>query len=288
MEGKRKNEVLVVGINSFLGNAISTALNKGYVVTGIYHRSTNNLPSDIPTLAIDKLETLRDAKFKHIYLVGAYVPQPGDNQQMEKLYRANIELPQILSELFPQARVILCSSVSVYEGVFGTQIINEHTGVLPESAYAISKLWSEQIIRNHASFGILRISSLYGLGMKQTTFIPKIIENALVHKHITLLGKGERLQNYIHVLDVARLAIRLADSQSNGIYLAVADRSYANLEIAEIIQRYTGCTLSFTGKDTSKSSVYDNKYTLEAVGGMVFEDIETRLKEFIEWKRKQY
>ena len=126
---------------------------------------------------------------------------------------------------------------------------------------------------------------MYGIGIKQSTFLPKIIEDALVSKKIKLLGHGQRIQNYIHTRDVATLAKTAALSKQNGILLAISKENYTNKQIAEIIQAITGCSIEYSGDDNTRSVSYIqeiipyNEYNNTS--------IENGIKEVIEWIEKQ-
>jgi nucleoside-diphosphate-sugar epimerase len=283
----KKPEVLIVGINNVLGRAIFERVKDQYSVTGIFHNNTAHLPAGVDTVQVNDIATLKQRRFKHIYLVSSYVPR-GDAQQHDKnLTEANILLPQTISDLFPQARIIFCSSVSVYENTIG-KVISVDEKPAPVSKYAISKLWGEQIIKEHASYAIMRISSMYGPGMNTSTFIPKIIEKALLNAEITLLGTGERLQNYIHINDVADIAVKAANHQDNLTLLAVSDKSYTNKEIAAKVLQLVPGALTFSGIDHSASYVYNNSFTHDALGNITFRNINYDLKELIEWIKRQF
>ncbi|WPU95787.1 NAD(P)-dependent oxidoreductase [Mucilaginibacter sabulilitoris] len=280
-----EKEALIVGINSFLGRAIYELIKEQYSITGVYHSNTENIPADIEIIQVDDIKKLKNRSFKHIYLISSSVPDGVEDDQ--KLFLANIILPHTISTLFPESRILFCSSVSVYENLAANTIISNADMPSPRSKYALSKLWGERTIENHASFAIIRISSMYGVGMKTTTFVPKIIENVIETKKINLLGEGRRMQNYIHVEDVARIAVGLAQTSENIMLLAVANQSYSNKEIAEMILNITPGQLSFAGKDDSKSHIYDNTDTHTILKDINFKDIKAGLEELVAWIKKK-
>jgi nucleoside-diphosphate-sugar epimerase len=283
-----KPEVLIVGINSFLGRAIYELTKDQYMITGIYNQNKQNIPENIESFQVASLPNLTIRNFKHVYLISSFIPGIDETDCDERIIEANILLPKTVSALFPEARIVFCSSVSVYEGLDAKCNISISDIPAPKSKYALSKLWGECIIKNHASYVIIRISSMYGAGMKGTTFIPKIIESAIKKKEITLLGDGQRLQNYIHVCDVATLAVKGACLTENATLLAVYDRSYSNKEIAEIILGIIPGKLNFFGRDTSISRIYDNAATTEILGTIKLKSINDGLIELIEWTKKKF
>ncbi|HUH18922.1 NAD-dependent epimerase/dehydratase family protein [Albibacterium sp.] len=279
-------KALIIGINSFLGEAIYKQLKGSYDVTGIYNRNKENIPQEIKAIQVDEIDRLEGTDFKHIYLVSSFIPTGDKSIEDENLIHANLLLPAKVSKLFPQSRIVFCSSVSVYENSANTKDISTKQAPTPYSKYALSKLWGERSIENHSSYAIIRISSMYGVGMKKITFLPKIIENALSFGEIKLLGKGERLQNYIHVNDVASIAVKSAQQDDNFTIHAVSEQSYSNKEIAERIANITPCKLILTGEDTSKSFSYDSSSTKEKLGIINYKTIEEGIKEIIEWIKK--
>ena len=280
-------EILIVGVNSFLGKAIYDLTKLHYTVTGIYHAHQENIPKDIASHQVESISNLKGKLFKHIYLVSSYVPTPGLPEDDEKLVKANLSLPKLVTELFPSSRIVFCSSVSVYQNGITNKILSIHDAPSPKSKYALSKLWGEYTIANHHSYAILRISSMYGVGMKKETFMPRIIQDALTDGEIVLNGDGERLQNYIHVNDVARIAVKAAEQADNMTLLAVSDRSYKNREIAELILELLPGRIQFIGTDDTESCVYDNAHTQALLGQVNYKSIKEGLKELIEWTTKK-
>lgn len=275
--------VLIIGINSFLGRSIYKRLFAHYEVTGVYHKSVDLVPKNISLMQIDEIEKLRDI-FKYVFLVSSYVPQAGDTDVEQRLYNANVKLPVTIRKLFPNSRIIFCSSVSVYENVLNNLSIDETTAPSPKSAYGISKLWGEEIVSQHKSYSILRISSMYGIGMRRSTFLPKIILSALDTRKITLLGDGSRFQNYVHVDDVAKDAITAAKSETNDVVLAIGNGNFSNIEIANMVKATTGCDIVFSGIDKSKSFSYIRRH--KSINNEKNVDIRNGINELIEWIAK--
>lgn len=280
-------EILIVGINSFLGKAIYELTKANYVICGVYNNNKENIPGDIETLQVDSINTLQGRNFTHIYLISSYVPGAGEKFNDQKLTNANVLLPRSISELFPSSRIVFCSSVSVYENIT-QEVISITSNPVPQSKYALSKLWGERIIEDHPSYAIIRISSMYGVGMKNVTFIPRIIEDASLKGEIILQGDGSRMQNYIHVNDVAGIAVKAADFSKNITLLAVDDNSYSNKNIAEMVLEIIPGVLGFSGYDYSKSSCYDNTNTHTTLGQIEFKNIRKGLRELAEWRRKKF
>lgn len=285
----QKERILIIGINSFLGKAIFNYTKEEYEISAVYHSNKTNIPGGIEVVQADNITQLKGCEFKYIFLVSSHVPVNNRDIEDQPLIDANIHLPKIVCGLFPSSKVIFFSSVSIYENyTTGKTISVTETMPAPQSRYALSKLWGEQIIASHYSYVILRISSMYGIGMKLTTFIPRVIKSACSLGEITILGNGERLQNYIHVDDVAQIALRAAESDENLILHGVADQSYSNKEIAEKIAAIIPCHVTYTGEDSTPSYIYDNNHTTIKLGPYNYKNIDEGLKELIEWTKEKF
>ncbi|MBG6236605.1 nucleoside-diphosphate-sugar epimerase [Pedobacter sp. CAN_A7] len=282
-----KNEILIVGINSFLGKAVYDHVKADGVIIGVYHVNKDNIPEGIASVKVDKISNLKGKAFGVIYLVSAYIPNSIEEDD-EKLIAANILLPKKLSEFFPASRIVFCSSVSVYQNYSSKDVLSMDDVPKPNTKYALSKLWAEQIISRHKSYAILRISSMYGVGMKTNTFLPRIIKDLILNQRILLYGNGLRFQNYIHVNDVAKIMIKAGQLQKNVSMLAVDDYSYTNKDIAQMMLKYLPGTVEYTGEDHSTSYKYNNKLTHDTLGGIELTNIKYGIIKLIEWIRKEY
>ena len=177
--------------------------------------------------------------------------------------------------------------MSVYSSL--KEKITETTSTNPINEYGLSKLWGERIIqRNCKSYTIFRISSIIGVGMKSNTFIPLIIDKALKDKKIILFGNGSRLQNYIDVFDLCNLVERSFCYDKNDLLLAVGEVSYSNRQVAETIKSIIPVDIEYKGTDNSISHEYDSNYTNRVLNFYCKKNIETSIKEIIQWKKKLY
>lgn len=279
---------IVIGSNSFLGRALCDQLvARGFEVKGVYHQNTDHLLEGIQQLPIAHLETLpRDAAV--VYIVSAYVPQLEDKGVEQRLQAVNVDLVMRICDHFKQAKVVYCSTVSVYtsEG----KIISESTPVNPQNLYGKSKLAGEEVVKEHPKFAIVRITSMFGPNMKETTFLPRIIKQALKGKQIVLFGDGSRMQNYIYVDVVAQYLIAAAFKKENGIFLAASEESLSNKQLAQTIQKALPHTqLEYQGEDNSPSYLYDNRLTrerLKITNSAV--NLKDQLKTLIAWIAKKY
>lgn len=279
------NNVLIVGVNSFLGASLVKLLFDKSKVIGVYNTNSNNLNIDIENIQISEISNLTD-DFDTVYFISSYIPAGNEINHFE-LFNVNIALLIKCLNIFKSARFILASSVSVYGN--NTLYAREDSPSLNVSAYGLSKLWAEQIISKHHSFAIMRISSMYGVGMKKNTFLPLIIKNAIINDEIYLSGDGSRLQNYIHVDDVASSFLAASRVSVNGVLLSVNEYSVSNIDIAKIIKEYLpSVVINFKDVDVSQSSEYDANYTYSTLNWKNRIDLKLGIKQLIEWIKKEY
>lgn len=82
-------------------------------------------------------------------------------------------------------------------------------------------------------------------------------------------GKGERLQNYIHVNDTSAMIktiIEKYEAIKIKILLCVSNKEYSNDNLAQIIASKTSSTINYINTDNSKSVYYDNSLTRKELG----------------------
>lgn len=117
-----------------------------------------------------------------------------------------------LAHLFNVKKFVYASTYSVY-GKTKSTVLNERVGVLkPISPHGASKLAAEQVVHFvHNYYGIpsvvLRISSVYGPGMRPFTLIPKIIDRLHKNKTVEVFDNGMQ-RDYIFIDDVVEYIIR--------------------------------------------------------------------------------
>ncbi len=272
-------KILIIGSNSILSKAILKQHPLDEIDILYHSKPPENLKN---SYSISDLKNMKD-EYSWVYIISAFISN--SIEESDTLYEVNVKLVKEISMQFQKAKLIYFSTVAIYDNL-NKKLINDKTPPSPNSLYGISKLWAEKIINQHKKFCILRISSMYGEGMKNSTFLPKIIDNAISKKQIILNGDGKRKQNYIHADDVAVLAKKIANLDENRIQLAISNKNYKNSEVAEIIKNELDCSILYEGKDTSRSIEYHQEsYPFYEYN---FTSFENGIKKLIEWKRKQF
>jgi nucleoside-diphosphate-sugar epimerase len=173
--------------------------------------------------------------------------------------RDNTRSAAVLAEALLDAkllrRIVHVSSIAVYRRVTAADwSISEQTEVIDTTddggdSYAHSKRKVEIALdgvaaqRTEVSACHLRASSIYGPGMVGTTLLPTLVRHARQNQPMTLRGPRAYRQNFVHVKDVAALAIMMvqeATDWSEPVLNAFSDDTYGLFELAEVVRTTIG------------------------------------------------
>lgn len=280
-------EILITGIKGFLGsNLIEPLKELGYVLHGLGTKEESF--KGIQVYGSNDLESI-EMDPDVIIICHAAVASGSIILSNTDLFDVNVKLTERIVEKFKKASIIYISTASIYSNE--EDVISEASNLKPQSNYAISKLWGEYTLNANKRVTIVRLSSLYGIGMKENTLIPNFINQALNKRLIEVWGNGARLQNYIHVTDVIELIKKIIVNRNTyfgKLLLGVSQTQNSNLEMAKIISKITESEISFVNEDRSKSLVYNNDYTTKILGWRCKERIEEKLIEYIKWKKEEF
>jgi len=272
-------KVLIIGGNGFLGaKVLDKTLQQNWEVDTINYYINNK---EERILDLNKLNKIQN-DFDAVFLLAAHIPYGKMNGSDKRLLEYNINLPLKVVEKFPAAIIFFASSISIYGN--HTNNIDEVSAFNNPEIYGLSKLSGEFIIKSSKKYRIVRFSSLYGKGMFKETFLPRIIKDAKLKEEITLFGDGLRMQNYIHVDDAADFCIYSVKNPQNGSYLGVYNKSYSNIEVAQIVQNIIPeCKIKFKGIDNNFSNVFNNKYSISALGFSAKISLEKGISDLIKY-----
>ena len=279
--------IAIIGANSFLSQSLLKLFPENFNVTQVYNNNNDRLDISCDILKIDEFFSDK-LDIDCIYFIASYINFSEKLFDIEKSFNSNILLLKKVSDLYPTAKIIHSSSVSVYEIL--DIPITEFSQLNPKNSYGLSKLWAERIVKNHVGGGVnVRISSLFGENMNCNTFLPLIMRDSILENKISLYGDGSRLQNYIYVDDVARILYCALDYNEDMPLLAVNNKSYSNLEVANIIKSTKpNLEINFKGSDNSYNSKYDNNNTMSYLNLTFTNNFHKQIIKTFEWLKKQY
>lgn len=277
-------KILITGIYGFLGSHLAKELSKRYDVIGLYN-TKKDIEFNRNVSCFNNLELI-DTAPDVIIMCHAAVSSGTTYIDNDKLFETNVNFTKQIVEKFQAVKSIYISSVSVFGN--NKNVIDEVSVPNPETDYAVTKLLGEKEVNKNPNSVIIRFSSLYGNGMKENTLIPNYCNQALENKSIQVWGDGSRFQNYIHVDDAIRLIEKVTISSSKIEFpiLGVTSKEYSNNEVTKLISALTESKIKFVNEDDSPSFHYNSEMTQKIVNWQSEIDLETGLKDYIEWKQK--
>ena len=139
------------------------------------------------------------------------------------------------------------STDEVYgEGEKGQIEMVEETTLAPSNPYAASKAAAEFIVKSYAqSFKlpviITRGNNVYGPHQYPEKLIPKLINQILLKKKLTIHGNGMNTRNYLYVHDVAKaFDVILHHGKVKEIYNIGGSNEVANVKVAQTLLKLMG------------------------------------------------
>lgn len=281
-----KKTILITGIKGFLASNLITLLAKDYMLYGIGKKE--EFQSNLQIFSseeIEKIEIVPD----FIIVCHAAISSGQTVLDNETLFDVNVRITEQLVTKFSNSKIIYISTVSIYDVT--SNLIYENSNCNPQSEYAISKLWAEKVIFKSSNAVCLRLSSLFGIGMKENTILPIYVNQAIVNGEIEVWGDGKRKQNYIYVFDACeyiRTIIDKFDIVKGKVLLGVNKKEFSNLALAEIITEFTKAEILFKKDDKAISFQYNNDLTCQLLDFIPSSEFKVELQNYIIWKQKQY
>lgn len=146
----------------------------------------------------------------------------------------------------PLKALVLLSSVAVYpiDAAVHRVLLREDCSALPQTAYGRAKLmqewWMQNFAEGRAPLAILRPSSVYGPGNTSRTLLPIFVEQAKAGLPLTLKGSRRYQQNFVHVDDVAEVAVTAALEARDGTFNLFSDETLTPARLAAKASHHFG------------------------------------------------
>lgn len=274
-------KIIVTGHRGFIGTLLTGLLiEKGYSVTGIdcnyfgndcnfyedpYKKRVTSIIKDIRDVTAADLE----GTYAVCHLAALSNDPMGDlNEDLtyDINHRASVKLARLAKEAGVK-KFLYSSSCSLY-GIAGDDAVKETADFSPITAYAKSKVYSEQdllpMAGNDFCVTFLRNATAYGISPKLR--IDLVVNNlvgwAVTQKKIRIMSDGSPWRPLVHAEDIARAFIAMIETDAsiiNGEAFNVgADtENYRVKDIAELIKnRIPECEIEITGEHGSDSRSY--------------------------------
>ena len=213
--------LLVTGAAGQVGTRVLAAARAAGVATcALARRAGPDIDVVADLLDPEALAAVPWGRVTAVIHAAAAVPARSTDFARDNLAAADA-LVRALADAPALRRVVHVSSVSVYaRPSAGPWHIEEHAPVLTadhaaSEAYGWSKLGTERALdacadRPGVAVTHLRASSIYGPQMPTSTLLPVLVGRARRGEALVLRGPRGYIQNFVHVDDVAALALELA------------------------------------------------------------------------------
>ena len=252
-----KNKIVVFGGSGFLGSHVADQLSDlGYNVVIYDIIKSKFLRTDQISVVGDVLDRklirkhVNGAKFVYHFAALADIEEAQLNPV--KAIETNI-----LSTTYI---IDACREFNVERFIFGSTLyVYSEYG----SFYRSTKQSSELIIENYnkiynVNFNILRYGSLYGPRANSFNSIKKMIHQALKTKKIVREGNGEELREYIHIIDAAKITVKILDDKYvNGNLMITGKQPTRIKDILEMINEILNHKITINYTDNIPENHYN-------------------------------
>jgi len=276
----KKQKILVIGADGFLGKTLMKELLKQHDVIGTYYKEKINdfIELDLNNhLLLEK--TLNGVSPEIIVLAAA--------ETNIDLYETNnkISLNQISSA---NKIVKWCNKNNSLLVFFSTDFVFDGTNnnyketdaTNPISVYGKNKLDIEKIIQKLENHLILRLSFLYGLPLSSDKFVGRTILKLLEGEKVSAVTDWKR--NPTLTKDVAFVLISLIEKKQTGLFHVVGSSSVSPFEAAlaiakefdvssSLIKKIKGEELNLSAKRPLNSSLSISKLVSKGIQMSPFE-----------------
>lgn len=233
---------LVTGAAGFIGShLVDGLLGQGYRVTGLDNLSTGLL-ENLAQASENNQFTLVEGDIRDrdtvervlqsvdaVFHLAAYTSVPGSFEQLANVSALNCTGTAMILEVAADAdidSVVLASSAAVY-GSDAPVPVDEQSTPAPESPYAASKLYCEQLGQQLAeSAGMdvvsLRFFNVYGPRQDPNgdyaAVIPAFIDRMADGQPPVIFGDGEQTRDFVYVEDVVKANIAAVETNKTGVF----------------------------------------------------------------------
>lgn len=244
--------LLVTGGAGFVGaRVVARARERGVPVRAIARRTGPGIDYVADLADATALQAIPLEDVTGVVHCAAAIPA-----RSQSFARDNAGAAAVLRDALRRARalrhVVHVSSVSVYQApAAGAWTIDEAAPLVEPSAtddatYAQSKRATETALEalRGPRCGVtqLRASSVYGRGMTASTLLPALTARARAGEPLVLRGPRGYVQNFIHVDDVADLALAAAEHGAEPVLNAFSDDTLGLFELARLVHDRLGST----------------------------------------------
>ncbi len=247
-------KVVVVGGSGFLGRNVADELSDlGFSVVIFDNKPSQFLRSDQKMVVGDLLDQEAISQvlcgadyvyhFAGIADIGEASKRPNETINYNIVGTANLMQAAVDAKI---QRIIYASTMYVYSS--------------QGSFYRASKQASELIIEAyHEKFGIdytfMRYGSLYGPNSQSWNGLKRYVREIITNGRLCYEGTGKERREYIHVIDAAKLSVKILDEQHKNKAITVTGQQIINSEdLLHMIFEIVGIKSNIQFKPTDVNS----------------------------------
>jgi len=191
-------------------------------------------------------------------------------------------------------KLVIVSTDEVYGSV---QKIDSLNLLDPTNPYSASKAAADMIANSYKhmyknfDFVTLRSNNIVGTGQFILNIVPRFSCLAILGRKMTLHGKGTSSRRYLWVNDAVEALMLLAHNNTKKyIYNIGIDKSYTNLEVAELIGKYLNLSdfISYEKDRVYNDNIYPCDYTSikDELGWSFSKNLPEVLPSIIDWYKE--
>lgn len=297
--------ILVTGATGFIGTHLVNRLQREEGTRLILlsrkagreiARNTTWVTASLEQLSPDTWRTADIHRIDLVFHLGSFTPKASDGvDHRVEVYRDNLIGTRSLLESFPSVpeKIVFSSSIDVYAPPQNGAVLDEKSALGPATLHGASKLFCEQLIRNHArsnhcGFALLRYGHIFGPGEEEyRKLIPTTIRSLSRGDSPVLYGNGSSERDLLYVDDAVEATWRAAcsDVADLGPVNIVRGESQPIREIAETLIRlmsFPGTIQYLPDKPQGCSLRFSNRLMREVLGEWKFVPLEVGLRHEVE------
>lgn len=196
-------------------------------------------------------------------------------------------------------RFIYSSSAAIF-GELKVLPINESHPLEPDSPYGVSKLGAEKLCLVYTGLYelecvCLRYFNVYGNNQRYDAYgnvIPIFAHRAINGEPLMIFGDGEQTRDFVNVKDVALANYRAATTEGvTGVFNIASGTRITINRLAELVIKASGRKTSIRysppRRGDVRHSLADISAARQALGFQPQIDLESGLKEYLEWTRQE-
>lgn len=302
----------ITGAYGFIGRCLASLLGAGeVVVAGVgygawsageaaAHGLSYWLNSEVSSASLEQLRLATRSPDVVFHLaggssVGSAIANPREDFRRSVVSTA--DLLEWLRQYSPGTQLVAVSSAAVY-GAGHAAHISESDRLSPISPYGTHKLLMEELCRSYAAnYGVRviipRLFSVYGPGLRKQ-LLWDLCEKISSGNEVELGGNGEERRDWVHVVDVARLLVAVAEFAAETaptVNLASGVATSVREIVTEVVRAWgslrLGTAVAFNGlaRPGDPRSLIANVERMQSWGLTARTDVTQGIDEYVNWYR---